>query len=80
MKNFTPVSEWLQIEHEDDPYFVFDNNRYSLSDFLRVHNNPWITGINYPEEIHAAGQAVDGTTIYLSIDSGERVKVFKEVK
>lgn len=51
--------EELEVEYEyndetgeTEPVLYFGDERFSINDFIRVHNNPWFCGDSYPDFIH----------------------------
>lgn len=54
--NDEPIEiEYVEDEHEKvndfKASFWWNNRRYFLENFLRIHNNPWVGG-EWPEYIH----------------------------
>ena len=81
--------ESILDEHDEandyEPSFWFDNKRWYLSDFIRVHNNPWLSLDDFPDYIH--GMLNDGSwrmyerPLFVELcDDGEHVNVYEEVE
>lgn len=80
--------EYIPDEHgyrDCEPSFWFENERWYLSDFIRVHNNPWLSLDEFPEYIH--GMLNDGTwrmyesPLFVELcDDGEHLNVYEEVE
>lgn len=80
--------EYIPDEHgyrDCEPSFWFENERWYLSDFIRVHNNPWLSLEEFPEYIH--GMLNDGTwrmyesPLFVELcDDGEHLNVYEEVE
>ena len=75
--------ETVLDEHEEsldyEPSFWFWNRRYYLKDFIRAHNNPWVS-VDYPENIHGyeAGNYYD--PLYIELIGSAFVNVYKEAE
>lgn len=55
--NTEPIEiEYVEDEHNEnrdfEPSFWCNNRRYYLTDFTRIHDNPFICGDNFPDYIH----------------------------
>ena len=80
--------DWIEIEYVEDehdaekdfqPSFWWNNRRYYLDDFIRCHNNPWISD-NFPEHIHAYEANEYYHPLFIGIaDSGDCLNVYEEV-
>lgn len=89
MANYVKVNDdWIEIEYVEDehdeekdfvPSFWWDNKRYYLDNFVRVHNNPYMGGINdAPDYIHGYEADNYWCPIFIEIaDSGDCVNVYK---
>lgn len=55
-------------------YFNFQHRRFYLNDFLRIHNNPWFNGKNYPGSIHGFYNSYY-YNIYIEIIEGYEVYI-----
>ena len=87
--------DWLEIEYreitedmkeytdEDDywqPGFELNGEFRFLSDFIRVHNNPW-SGIDAPDYIHGYDSTNIFHPLFIEInDCGEAVRVYEHVR
>lgn len=65
-----------EIEIIDDG-FVFDGLYYNFSDFIRVHNNPWMNESLYPSFIHGVYCGSPLENIAVEIVGGELVNVYE---
>lgn len=80
--------DWIEIEYVEDehdeerdfqPSFWWNNRRYYLDDFLRCHNNPWVSD-NFPEYIHGYEANEYYHPLFIEIaDSGDCLNVYEEV-
>lgn len=75
--------EYVEDEHEEEndfkPSFWWNNQRYFLDNFIRTHNNPWVSD-NFPDYIHAYEAEVYHNPLFIELnESGEAVNVFKYV-
>lgn len=90
LKNDEPIEiEYVEDEHNEDddyePSFWYDNRRYFLKDFIRVHNNPWWScSHELPEYIH--GVLSDGSArsyerpFFIEVlESGDYVNIYEEL-
>ena len=82
-QNKKPVHiEYVEDEHEESrdflPSFWWNNRRYYLNDFIRCHNNPWISCAAFPEYIHAyeADQYVN--PLYIELVDDEHINIYEE--
>lgn len=81
--NIEPLTiEYIEDKHDEtrdfQASFWFENRRYYLSDFIRCHNNPWISD-NYPEYIHAFEADNYINPLYISVDeSGDFLDVYRD--
>lgn len=67
------LKEYLEPEDYIQPYVEFESKTYWLTDFIKTHNNPWITD-NYPDYIHG----YDIRPIFIEIsDSGDCARLYK---
>ena len=85
--NDEPIEiERVEDEHEEsrdfDPSFWFYNKRYYLSDFIRVHDNPWMTfgGAldEWPEYIHGVQSDEYYHPLFIELIGDEAVNVYEE--
>ena len=74
--------EYVADEHDEEkdfqPSFWFFNRRYYLSDFVRVHNNPWIGASEFPEFIHGMEADEYFHPLFIEIVDDEYVNVYEE--
>ena len=80
--NTEPISiEYVPDEHEEKndfkPSFWFNNKRYFIDDFVRVHNNPWINDI-FPEFIHAMEQDNYFHPLFIELIDDETLNIYEE--
>ena len=78
--------DWIEIEYVEDehdeerdfqPSFWWNNRRYYLDDFLRCHNNPWVSD-NFPEYIHGYEVNEYYRPLFIEIaDSGDCLNVYE---
>ena len=84
--NDEPIEiEYVEDEHDESrdfqPSFWWWNQRYYLDDFIRIHNNPWVSPVydEYPEYIHAYESNNYHNPLYIEItDDGDYVNVYEE--
>ena len=85
--NEEPIEiEYVEDEHEEsrdfDPSFWYYNKRYYLDDFIRVHDNPWMTfgGLldEWPEYIHGVEADEYYHPLYIELIGDEAVNVYEE--
>lgn len=82
--NAEPIPvEYVADEQGDcrdyEPSFLFWNRRYYLADFIRVQNNPWFGGADFPEYIHGVEQDYI-RPLFIEIVDGEEVNIYDEVQ
>ena len=79
--------EYVEDEHDTEkdfePSFWYWNKRYYLSDFTRVHNNPWCC-YSYPDFIQGvqddgSRDSFENPLLIRLDDAGETVTVYREV-
>lgn len=80
--NTEPISiEYVPDEHEEKndfkPSFWFNNKRYFIEDFVRVHNNPWIND-TFPEFIHAMEQDNYFNPLFIELINDETLNIYEE--
>ncbi len=72
--------EYVPDEHEAEndfkASFWFYNKRYFLENFIRAHNNPWITD-NFPEHIHGMEAENYFHPVFIELISDEYVNVYE---
>lgn len=68
-----------QLDDDDDVsfYFEFDGDKYYLSDFLRVHNNPWFSGDDYPNIIDGVYMHNSLEPLYIHLIGDYAVDVYR---
>ncbi len=73
--------EYVEDEHEAErdftPSFWFENSRHYMDDYIRVHNNPWMSD-TFPEHIHAMESNEYYHPLYLELVDSEHVNVYRE--
>ena len=79
--NFITNNRWIKIRYTfgGNPYFIHKGKRYNLNDFIRVHNNMWISG-NFPDYIHEMSQDYFNPVFIQISNSNDAVKVWKEAR
>ena len=80
--NEEPIAiETVPDEHDEakdfEPSFWFENKRHFLSDFLRTHNNPWLSG-DFPEFIHGMESEQYYKPLFIELIADEAVNVYRE--
>ena len=61
-------------------YFNFNNKRYYMNDFIRVHNNMQFNDSNIPDYIHGISQDYYNPLYIQYIpDFNDKVNVYKEL-
>lgn len=80
--NKEPVSiETVIDEHDEkrdfEPSFWFNNSRHYLSEFMRVHNNPWIFD-DFPENIHGMESNEYFNPLFIELIGDEYVNIYEE--
>ena len=82
--NDEPIEiEFVEDEHDEtrdfEPSFWFNNRRYYLEDFIRVHNNPWISSTDdFPENIHGMEHDSYYNPLFIETLGGSTVNVYQE--
>ena len=84
--NDEPIEiEYVEDEHDESrdfqPSFWWWNRRYYLDDFIRIHNNLWVSPVydEYPEYIHAYESDNYHNPLYVEIvDGGDYINVYEE--
>lgn len=81
--NKEPVPiETVIDEHDEskdfEPSFWFNNSRHYLSDFVRVHNNPWIFD-DFPENIHGMESNEYFNPLFIELIDDEYVNIYEEI-
>lgn len=68
-----------QLDDDDDVsfYFEFDGDKYYLNDFLRVHNNPWFSGDDYPNIIDGVYMHNSLEPLYIHLIGDYAVDVYR---
>ena len=82
-EDWIPV-EYVEDEHDSEkdfqPSFWWWGKRYFLDDFIRLHNNPWVSDTDVPDYIHAFYDSYT-ENLYIELDeAGENINVYKEVE
>ena len=82
--NDEPIEiERVPDEHDErrdfEPSFWWNNRRYFMDDFIRIHNNPWLGGAaEYPEHIHAVESENYYHPLYIELIGDSEVNVYEE--
>ena len=82
--NLSPIEvEYVVDEHDEnrdfEASFWCNNRRYYISDFIRVHENPWIYD-DFPEYIHAYEAENYYKPLYIELlDDNEHVNAYEWV-
>ncbi len=73
--------EVVPDEHDEsrdfEPSFWFYNRRYFLNDFIRVHNNPWISD-NFPEFLCGMEPENYTNPIFIELVGSAFINVYEE--
>ena len=73
--------EYVEDEHEEardfQPSFWFNNRRYFLNNFIRVHSNPWMGDGGFPEYIHGM-EANEYYPLFIELIGDGAVNVYEE--
>lgn len=68
------VSDYGETDFE--PCFMFEHNWHWMKDFIRCHDNPWVSDV-YPKHIH--GMENDGLfPLFIELIGDEYVNVYRE--
>lgn len=74
---FKRISDWITIENDT---FKFNNVIYCLSDFVRIHDNKWISSDYFPDYIHGVDGTRSENPYYIEVDpSGNEVRVYQKI-
>lgn len=82
--NPSPIEVESVIDEHDENRdfelsFWFNNRRYYMNDFIRVHNNPWIYD-DYPEYIHGYESENYYKPLYIELlEDNEHINVYEWV-
>ena len=82
--NPSPIEVESVIDEHDENRdfelsFWFNNRRYYMNDFIRVHNNPWIYD-DYPEYIHGYESENYYNPLYIELlEDNEHINVYERV-
>ena len=83
--NPSPIEVESVIDEHDENRdfelsFWFNNRRYYMNDFIRVHNNPWIYD-DYPEYIHGYESENYYKPLYIELlEDNEHINVYEWVE
>ncbi len=66
-------------EKDLEPSFLFEGERYFLSEFVRTHNNPWIGG-EWPDHIHGYEVMNYYNPLFIELVGGDAVNVYRKEK
>lgn len=74
--------EYVEDEHDSEldykSSFWFRNHRYYLKDFVRCHNNPWISDTGIPENITGMEDDNYYNPLFIEVISAEEINVYEE--
>lgn len=77
-------SDYVPSQLNDDGdilfYFEFDGNKYYLNDFLRVHDNPWFSGDDFPTIIDGVYSNDTVDPIFVHLIGDWAVDIYKRKK
>ena len=81
-QNIDPIEiEYVEDEHDEtrdfQPSFWYDNHRFYLDNFIRTHNNPWMSG-DFPEYIHGVEADEYYNPLFIELISDVAVNVYRE--
>ena len=69
----------LSGENDAEPGFEFRGKVYLISDFLRCHENPWISDV-FPEYIHGIETDAYYNPLYIGMNEGcDAVDVYEKI-
>ena len=79
--NSEPISiDFVEDEHEEcrdfEPSFWFSNRRFYISDFIAVHNNPWMAVNDFPDFIHGMEQNNYHNPLFIELIDGNSVNLY----
>lgn len=61
-----------------EPTFRWEGKRYYLSEFLSVHNNPWIGTTSYPKYINGVEIGNHHNPVMIEIVSNYSVNIYEQ--
>ena len=74
-----PIEE-VEDEHYEEldfePSFWWNNHRYYLKDFIKYHNNPWVSDFGIPDYIHAVEADNYYHSLYIELIGDEYVNIY----
>ena len=85
-QNTEPIPiDTIEDEHESirdyQPSFWWNNRRYYLDDFIRCHNNPWIShGSEFPEHIHGYESDCYVNPLFIELIGDSAVNIYHETE
>ena len=88
-QNDEPISiEWVQREEDscrlyEDlvPSFWFENERHYLDEYIRCHDNAWVSSSKFPEFIHGFDCFDYGIYIkFVEIVDDDHINVWRNVR
>ena len=79
--NEEPIEiEYVLDEHEEEndfkPSFWWNNRRYFLENFIRTHNNPWVSG-EWPDYIHGYEAESYWNPVFIELIGDEAVNIYE---
>lgn len=76
--------EFIPDEHDEAkdfvPSFWFNNKRYYLDDFVRLHNNYIFDYAEFPDWIHAIEANSYWKPLFIQLIDGDSVIVYEEIE
>ena len=82
-QNDEPIQiEYVEDEHDEEfdfePSFWWNGRRYHLADFIRCHNNPWISDYGIPDYIHAMEADNYYHPLYIELIDDDYINIYEE--
>ena len=74
--NIEPIE--IEYGEDDDFFFLWDGIKYKLSDFIRTHNNPWVSD-NFPDYIHGYESENYYNPLFIELIDDVAVNMYKEI-
>ena len=76
MKHFNRLSDWIDIEYKESDKrnymkgsFSYQGKDYRLTDFTKIHYNPWFgSDEGYPQYITAIQRDPEGIPLFIEVN------------
>ena len=81
-QNTDPILiETIEDEHEASrdfqPSFWWNNHRYYIDDFIRCHNNPWVSlGSEFPDHIYGYESDCYVSPLFIELIADSAVNIY----